>query len=271
MYFSIYLLDILYRWQGWLAVKMLGLVQGFGVHARLLSEENACWFWPCYLAIKVEKKRLASLKHWSQTTQAMTWSLFGRNYFCLRPVHELNYSMRHHSTEKEAEKTNWKQRTSGFQITSNSSLYKLGDHKLEVFKGHGIAGVRCREKSGGVLGGGCLEPRSRNPQFQPSLAHKPCLASAADTSSAKVTNCGDSTMLRLPEDDRWLSWWCWGEASPDRPGDWTRISAPWSTRAFAWSRKLSRWLSIWRTRRSRSERAAALRPTLCQPVKERWW
>lgn len=22
---------------------MLGLVQGFGVHARLLSEENACW------------------------------------------------------------------------------------------------------------------------------------------------------------------------------------------------------------------------------------
>lgn len=37
---------------------MLGLVQGFGVHARLLSEENACWVavWPCYLAFKVEKK-----------------------------------------------------------------------------------------------------------------------------------------------------------------------------------------------------------------------
>lgn len=60
------------------------------------------------------------------------------------------------------------------------------------------------------LGRGCPGEflRSKNPQIQPSVAHKPCMASAADTSSARVTNCGDSTMLRLPEDDRWLSRWC---------------------------------------------------------------
>lgn len=52
-------------------------------------------------------------------------------------------------------------------------------------------------------------------------------------------------MLRLPEDDRWLSWSCWGEINPDRPGDWMMTSAPWSTRALAWSRKVSLWLSIY--------------------------
>lgn len=38
-----------------------------------------------------------------------------------------------------------------------------------------------------------------------SMVHRPCLARAAVTSSARVASCGDSCMLRLPEDDRWLS------------------------------------------------------------------
>lgn len=80
--------------------------------------------------------------------------------------------------------------------------------------------------------------------IQRSSVHKPCLARAAVTSSARVANCGDSSMLRLPEDDRWLSRWRWGDTEPDRPGDWTTISAPWSTRALAWSRNISLWLSI---------------------------
>lgn len=74
--------------------------------------------------------------------------------------------------------------------------------------------------------------------------HKPCLARAAVTSSAKVANCGDSNMLRLPEDDRWLCRRGFGDTEPDMPGDWTTISAPWSTRAFAWSRNVNLWLSI---------------------------
>lgn len=44
-------------------------------------------------------------------------------------------------------------------------------------------------------------------------------------------------MLMLPEDDTVLSWW--GESSKET------ISAPWSVRALAVSRKLSLWLSIW--------------------------
>lgn len=49
--------------------------------------------------------------------------------------------------------------------------------------------------------------------------HKPCLARAAVTSSAKVANCGDSNMLRLPEDDRWLCRRGFGDTEPDKPGD----------------------------------------------------
>lgn len=78
-----------------------------------------------------------------------------------------------------------------------------------------------------------------------SSVHKPCLARAAETSSARVSNCGDSIMLRLPEEDRWLSRRRGGDSSPDRPGDWMTISAPWSTLALAWSRNVSLWLSIY--------------------------
>lgn len=66
--------------------------------------------------------------------------------------------------------------------------------------------------------------------------HKPCLAREADTWSASVESCGESVMLRLPEEDTVLS--CWGESSREM------ISAPWSVRALADSRKLSLWLSI---------------------------
>lgn len=73
-------------------------------------------------------------------------------------------------------------------------------------------------------------------------AHKPCLARAAVTSCASVESWGDSRRLMLPaEDSR-------GEVPPvSTPGVWvTTISAPWSTRALADSRKDSLWLSIWR-------------------------
>lgn len=73
-------------------------------------------------------------------------------------------------------------------------------------------------------------------------AHKPCLAKAAVTSSARVASCGDSSMLMLPEEDRWL-WRC-GDTVPDGPGDWVTISAPWSTRALAVSLNDTLWLSI---------------------------
>lgn len=66
--------------------------------------------------------------------------------------------------------------------------------------------------------------------------HKPCLASEADTWSASVESCGESAMLMLPEELTVLSWW--GESSKET------ISAPWSVRALALSRKLSLWLSI---------------------------
>lgn len=66
--------------------------------------------------------------------------------------------------------------------------------------------------------------------------HKPCLAREADTWSASVESCGDSAMLMLPEEDTVLSWW--GESSKET------ISAPWSVRALADSRKVSLWLSI---------------------------
>ncbi|KAJ0060366.1 hypothetical protein NL108_010167 [Boleophthalmus pectinirostris] len=59
--------------------------------------------------------------------------------------------------------------------------------------------------------------------------HKPCLASEADTWSASVDSCGESAMLRLPEDDMVLS--CCGDSSREM------ISAPWSVRALAVSRK----------------------------------
>lgn len=68
------------------------------------------------------------------------------------------------------------------------------------------------------------------------LVHKPCLAREADTWSASVDSCGESAMLMLPEDDTVLS--CCSESSRDT------ISAPWSVRALADSRKLSLWLSI---------------------------
>ncbi len=72
--------------------------------------------------------------------------------------------------------------------------------------------------------------------------HKPCLARAAVTSSASVSSCGDSSMLMLPDEDMWL---CrWGEVPPDSPSVSITISAPWSTRALATSRKISFWLSI---------------------------
>lgn len=66
--------------------------------------------------------------------------------------------------------------------------------------------------------------------------HKPCLASEADTWSASVDSWGGSVMLMLPEDETVLS--CCGESSSET------ISAPWSVRALADSRKLSLWLSI---------------------------
>lgn len=66
--------------------------------------------------------------------------------------------------------------------------------------------------------------------------HKPCLAREAETWSASVDSWGESVMLMLPEDDTVLSWW--GESSKET------ISAPWSVRALAVSRKVSLWLSI---------------------------
>lgn len=68
--------------------------------------------------------------------------------------------------------------------------------------------------------------------------HKPCLAREADTWSASVDSWGGSVMLMLPEDETVLS--CCGESSSET------ISAPWSVRALADSRKLSLWLSICR-------------------------
>lgn len=72
--------------------------------------------------------------------------------------------------------------------------------------------------------------------------HKPCLARAAVTSSARVASWGDSSRLMLPEDETLLS--LRGEATLDLPGDCVMISAPWSTRALACSLKFSFWLSI---------------------------
>lgn len=47
--------------------------------------------------------------------------------------------------------------------------------------------------------------------------HKPCLASEADTSSANVASCGESTMLMLPVEETLLR--RRGEASPEMVGD----------------------------------------------------
>lgn len=44
--------------------------------------------------------------------------------------------------------------------------------------------------------------------------HKPCLARAAVTSSASVASCGDSSILRLPDEDMWLC--LWGEVQIGR-------------------------------------------------------
>lgn len=78
-------------------------------------------------------------------------------------------------------------------------------------------------------------------QWRRQQAYKPCLARAAVTSWASVESWGDSRRLMLPAEDRR------GEVPPvSAPGEWvTTISAPWSTRALADSRKLSLWLSIW--------------------------
>lgn len=72
--------------------------------------------------------------------------------------------------------------------------------------------------------------------------HKPCLASAAVTSSAKVASWGDSSRLMLPDEETLLS--RRGDATLDLPGDCVMISAPWSTRALACSLKFNFWLSI---------------------------
>lgn len=73
--------------------------------------------------------------------------------------------------------------------------------------------------------------------------HKPCLARAAVTSSARVANWGDSSRLMLPVEEPLLI--RRGVAAAlDWPGDSLMISAPWSTRALADSRKCSFWLSI---------------------------
>lgn len=74
-------------------------------------------------------------------------------------------------------------------------------------------------------------------------AHRPCLAREADTSSASVDSCGESVMLMLPEEDTLLR--RRGDPSVEMLGDLYTISAPWSVRALACSRKFSLWLSIW--------------------------
>lgn len=84
--------------------------------------------------------------------------------------------------------------------------------------------------------------------------HKPCLAREAETWSASVDSWGESAMLMLPEDDTVLSWW--GESSKET------ISAPWSVRALAVSRKVSLWLSIWDTDHRGEVRGGAAPP---------WW
>lgn len=61
--------------------------------------------------------------------------------------------------------------------------------------------------------------------------HKPCLASDADTWSARVESCGGSAMLMLPEEETVLR--PCGDSSRDT------ISAPWSVRALACSRNIS--------------------------------
>lgn len=116
----------------------------------------------------------------------------------------------------------------------------------EMLRGCGLSevdpqGGRSGQRSSKGSGRGRLGCRAG---IQRPSVHKPCLARAAVTSSARVANCGESIMLRLPEEDRWLSRWRCGETEPDRPGDWTTISAPWSTRALALSRNVSLWLSI---------------------------
>lgn len=68
--------------------------------------------------------------------------------------------------------------------------------------------------------------------------HKPCLASDADTWSARVESCGGSAMLMLPEEETVLR--PCGDSSRDT------ISAPWSVRALACSRNISLCDSIWK-------------------------
>lgn len=170
----------------------------------------------------------------------------------LRPVHRLNYSMQCHS--KRERPTKWIRYSTYLDlnqtgnkedptIASNSSPYSKSwvmALEVEMFGGCGLAEFGLRKV---WRGSGWGRPGGRA-GIQRSIIHKPCLAKAAVISSARVANCGESIMLRLPEDDRWLSRWRWGETKPDSSGDWTTISAPWSTRAFAWSRKVSLWLSI---------------------------
>lgn len=88
----------------------------------------------------------------------------------------------------------------------------------------------------------------------PGPDHKPCLAREADTSSARVASCGESTMSMLPVEDTLLR--CRGEVSPDTTGDLYTISAPWSVLALAFSRKVSLWVSICKRRAGRLRRRA---------------
>lgn len=105
---------------------------------------------------------------------------------------------------------------------------------MEVLNGDGElkkSPVRVRRKAS-PLRGRAVEAEGGSV----GVVHKPCLASEADTWSASVESCGESAMLMLPEELTVLS--CWGESSNET------ISAPWSVRALADSRKLSLWLSI---------------------------
>lgn len=114
----------------------------------------------------------------------------------------------------------------------NSDGFARKEKTPSVNKQEGITTPLCCDSSG-VRGEGFWGERG---SLSSMCIHKPCLASEADTWSASVDSCGESAMLMLPEEDTVLS--CWGESSKEM------ISAPWSVRALAVSRKFSLWLSI---------------------------
>lgn len=74
--------------------------------------------------------------------------------------------------------------------------------------------------------------------------HRPCLAREAETWSASIDSGGVSVMFWLPGDDTLLRR---RAGEPPAMISTGTISAPWSVRAFAVSRKLSLWLSICRS------------------------